>query len=319
HCPPPMLPYPHHFVAPNNIDIDLRLHNNDLQTKLSSIISTLLRESTPKNWFNTTKRRLINQYKNEQSELGLSKQEVAKQVQTQLNLEYVERAFETIENSNEIEELSPGLGRLLVLQARSILTMKSVVQNLNDDLEKHLKMIREKLIREHPIKSKISRWIQSKLFEERINYIHQHEWDAHQLSIDQCQALGNQQVAYFIQRDFTFRKDHEPILRRTLKPSIEPSKTIECSRSIWLPKYWIVERTYPLPTERIPTVFAKHTYTSEQEESQRRLIDSNPYAKYNLQRKITYSTTTRYPFWRWKLFALRTYCWLLNAIYTFCV
>ncbi|CAF4591237.1 unnamed protein product, partial [Rotaria sp. Silwood2] len=233
----------------------------------------------------------------EQSELGLSKQEVAKQVQTQLNLEYVERAFETIENSNEIEELSPGLGRLLVLQARSILTMKSVVQNLNDDLEKHLKMIREKLIREHPIKSKISRWIQSKLFEERINYIHQHEWDAHQLSIDQCQALGNQQVAYFIQRDFTFRKDHEPILRRTLKPSIEPSKTIECSRSIWLPKYWIVERTYPLPTERIPT----------------------PYAKYNLQRKITYSTTTRYPFWRWKLFALRTYCWLLNAIYTFCL
>ncbi|CAF5080536.1 unnamed protein product, partial [Rotaria sp. Silwood1] len=139
HCPPRMLPYPHHFVTPNNIVIDLRLHNNDLQTRLSSIISTLLRESTPKNWFNTTKRRLINQYKNEQNESGLSKEEVAKRVQNQLNIEYVERAFETIENSNKIEELSPGLGRLLVSHARSILTMKSVVQNLNDDLEKHLK------------------------------------------------------------------------------------------------------------------------------------------------------------------------------------
>jgi len=63
------------------------------------------------------------------------------------------------------------------------------------------------LIREHPIKSKIHRWIERQLFEERLNYIHQREWDAHQLSIEQCKSLGNQQAAYFIQRDLTFRKD----------------------------------------------------------------------------------------------------------------
>ncbi|CAF0762309.1 unnamed protein product [Rotaria sp. Silwood1] len=317
--PPRMLPYPHHFVTPNNIDIDLRLHNNDLQTKLTSIVSTLLNGNTPKNWFNTTKRRLINQYKHEQIELGLTKEEVAKLVQTQLNIEYAERAFETIENSDEIEQLSPGLGRLLVSHARSIITMKSVVQKLTDDLEKYLKTIREKLIREHPIKSKIHRWIERKLFEERVNYIHQHEWDAHQTSIDQCKALGNQQAAYFIQRDLTFRKDHEPILRLNLNSPVEPLKTIKCGRSIWFPKNWIVERTYPLPTERIPTLFAKYTYTPDEEEKQRRLIQSDPDAQYDLRRKVIYATTTRYPFWRWKLFALRTYCWLSNAIYTLCL
>ncbi|CAF4188508.1 unnamed protein product, partial [Rotaria sp. Silwood2] len=317
--PPRMLPYPHHFVTPNNIDIDLRVHNYDLQRKLTSIVSTLLNGNTPKNWFNTTKRRLINQYKHEQAELGLTKEEVAKQVQTQLNTEYAERAFETIENSDEIERLSPGLGRLLVSHARSIIIMKSVVQKLTDDLEKHLKTTREQLIREHPIKSKIHRWIERKLFEERINYIHQHEWDAHQLSIDQCKTLGNQQAAYFIQRDFTFRKDHESILRLNLKSPVEPIRTIHCGRSIWFPKNWIVERTYPLPTERIPTLFAKHTYASDEEEKRRRLIQSDPDAQYNLRRKITYATTTRYPFWRWKLFALRTYCWLSNAIYTLCL
>lgn len=63
------------------------------------------------------------------------------------------------------------------------------------------------LIREHPIKSKINRWMERKLFEERLTYIHRHEWDAHQLSIEQCKALGNQQAAYFIQRDLTFRKE----------------------------------------------------------------------------------------------------------------
>ncbi len=74
-------------------------------------------------------------------QLGLSKEEIAKRVQTQLNIEYAERAFETIENSDKLEQLSPGLGRLLVSQARSILTMKSVVQNLSEDLNKHLKTV----------------------------------------------------------------------------------------------------------------------------------------------------------------------------------
>ncbi len=77
----------------------------------------------------------------EQIELGLSKEDLVKRVQTQLNNEYAERAFETIENSNAIEQLSPGLGHLLVSQARAILTMKSVVENLSEDLEKHLKTV----------------------------------------------------------------------------------------------------------------------------------------------------------------------------------
>lgn len=77
----------------------------------------------------------------QQAELGLSKDEVAKRVQTQLNTDYAERAFEAIENSHELEELSPGLGRLLVAQARSVLTMKSVVQKLTEDLDKHLKEV----------------------------------------------------------------------------------------------------------------------------------------------------------------------------------
>ncbi|CAF4445277.1 unnamed protein product, partial [Rotaria magnacalcarata] len=61
--PPPMLPYPHHFVTPDNIEVDFRLHNHDLQAKLQSIVSSLISTSIPKHWFATTKRRLINQYK----------------------------------------------------------------------------------------------------------------------------------------------------------------------------------------------------------------------------------------------------------------
>lgn len=77
----------------------------------------------------------------EQIELGLTKQEIAKRIQTQLNTEYVERAFRTIEHSRELDRLSPGLGRLLVAHARSILVMKSVVETLTDDLNKHLTVV----------------------------------------------------------------------------------------------------------------------------------------------------------------------------------
>lgn len=60
-----MLPYSHHFVTPANIDIDLRLHDVDLQAMIKTIISSLLAENIPKNWFSTTKRRLINEHKRE--------------------------------------------------------------------------------------------------------------------------------------------------------------------------------------------------------------------------------------------------------------
>jgi hypothetical protein len=133
-----MLPYPHHFVTPNNIDIDLRLHNNDLQTKIETIISSLLAESIPKNWFNITKRRLINEYKLDRQ---MTKQDIAKRVQSQLNTEYTERVFEAIKNSIELEQLTPGLGCLLVAQARSILIMKSVVDKLTDDFDEHMKIV----------------------------------------------------------------------------------------------------------------------------------------------------------------------------------
>lgn len=173
-----------------------------------------------------------------QNESDLSKQEIAKLVQAQLNTEYAERAFQTIENSHELEQLSPGLGRLLVAQARAILTMKSVAEKLNTDLDNHLKAVcvlrlkrlplpsffliqtREKLLREHPIKSKISRWMKRQLLQERLSYVHQREWDAHLKSIEQCKALGNQQAAYFIQRDLTFRKDVKNSFLSSLEQSL---------------------------------------------------------------------------------------------------
>ena len=76
------------------------------------------------------------------TEPHLSKQEIAKRVQAQLNSDYAARAFQTIENSHELEQLSPGLGRLLVAQARSVLVMKSVVEKLTDDLDKRLTEVR---------------------------------------------------------------------------------------------------------------------------------------------------------------------------------
>ena len=69
-------------------------------------------------------------------------------------------------------------------------------------------------------------------------------------------------------------------------------RKIDCSRAIWFPskiklhflrfskkfsfsENWIIERTYPLPIEKIPTQFAKYTYSSEEEEQRQRLLSSD--------------------------------------------
>lgn len=62
-----MLPYAHQFCAPDNIAIDLRLYDPNLQSKIQTIISQLIANALPKNWFNQTKRRLINDYKSNQT------------------------------------------------------------------------------------------------------------------------------------------------------------------------------------------------------------------------------------------------------------
>ena len=85
----------------------------------------------------------------EQNEFNLTKEEIAQRVQKQLNAEYAERAFQTIENSFEIDQLSPGLAKLLVAHARSIIVMKSVVDKLAEDLDKHLKQVGEPPVDHH--------------------------------------------------------------------------------------------------------------------------------------------------------------------------
>lgn len=72
----------------------------------------------------------------------MSKAEVAKEVGDKLKQEYTDLIFEAIENSVELENLSPGIGRLLTRQGRSVLAIRANVSHLNEQLDKHLKMVR---------------------------------------------------------------------------------------------------------------------------------------------------------------------------------
>jgi hypothetical protein len=76
-----------------------------------------------------------------QAELQLSKEQMAKRIQTDINNEYTEQIFKSIENSDQLESLSPGVGRLLVAQARAILTLNSTVEFCNEQLEIHLRNV----------------------------------------------------------------------------------------------------------------------------------------------------------------------------------
>jgi hypothetical protein len=76
-----------------------------------------------------------------QAELQLSKEQIAKRIQTDINNEYIEQIFKSIENSDQLESLSPGVGRLLVAQARAILILNSTVEFCNEQLEIHLRNV----------------------------------------------------------------------------------------------------------------------------------------------------------------------------------
>ncbi|CAF0727699.1 unnamed protein product [Didymodactylos carnosus] len=273
--PPKMLPYPHHFLTPSNIHIDFRLHNRDLQQKIQSIILRLLDNNIPKTWFNTTKRQLLDEYKHQPENSMLSKENLANKINERILQLYLEKVFDIIQNSKEIEKCSSGLGDLIVAHSRSVLVMQDVVKCLNKQLEEHLENTKQTLIKQHPIKSKIRRWLEAKLVEAQILFVKRHEWDAHLQAIERCKTLGNLQAAYFIQRDLIFRKDNERVLRMNLKAISEPVRTIYQRRNIWFPVNWIVERTYPLPVQQIPTTFASKTGETVNDNQGRLLTDAD--------------------------------------------
>ncbi|KAH9503994.1 hypothetical protein Btru_067508 [Bulinus truncatus] len=264
-------PIPYRYQTPKGHDIDLRLFNRDQ---------------------------------------GLSKEEISQKVTEDVMDHYLDKVFTAISTNAELDVLQPGLGVLLVNQARSIIVMMKAQKNLQQKLEVHKQKLLKHLKETYPIKSQIDTWVKEQIQTFEKDFVRQNLWTAHEEAISLCEEEGLDQTVYFLRRDLNFIKEREAVLRKELERVRIPTREFTFYTNIWFPHNWIVRQSHFISrSEVIPTVIrdSEPVQTSS----------LNPNTSFTVQKKTDRVTCTRYPFWRWWNFLHRSWSNTWNVMYLF--
>ncbi|KAL3877445.1 hypothetical protein ACJMK2_035151 [Sinanodonta woodiana] len=302
---PPPIPYI--YQTPTGTDIDLRLWNRDLINNCLPILSNIL-EKEARGWFIPFRQKLVRDLKGE----GLSKEELLKQVNEDVMKEYLRRVFSAIIHNVELENLQPGIGQLLVNQAKSVLAMQKATMKMQQKLQKHKTELQTHLKKRYPVKSRIGAWENKQLSAFEHEFSEQNLWSAHEEAISLCEEEDLHQSIYFLKRDLNFIKEREPVLLKELSRVKIPNKVFTFNTRIWFPSNWVVTRVYEEETEVIPTVLAAKGQTAPTPS-----LSKQNKAAYLVEKYLNQKTTTRYPCWRWWNYLYRTWSWMWNAMFVF--
>ncbi|KAK2178211.1 hypothetical protein NP493_553g00000 [Ridgeia piscesae] len=223
--------------------------------------------------------------------------------------EYVRRVFEAIRSDEELETLQPQIGDVLVQQATCVLGMHQAVENLKAKLLKHKQELGSHLVKTYPLRSRIDAWVNEKYMQFEKEFIEQHQWSAHEETMEVCRRQQLDQAYYFVHRDLIFMRDQEPVLRKELSRVRQPNRTFTFETKIWMPSNWVVTRVLYGQTEVVPTVIVNNpaAYTG--------IVVDPDQPKYFVRKYTSRKTNTRYPFWRWLNYFHRTWAWTWNAMF----
>ncbi|CAL1542802.1 unnamed protein product [Lymnaea stagnalis] len=298
---PPPIPYC--YQTPKGQDIDLRLFNRDLMNNSVGILSNIL-DRHAKGWHIQMRIKLIRHYQSQ----GLSNEEISERVSEDIMDHYLRKVFTAISTNAELEVLQPGLGSLLVNQARSVIAMMKTQQNLQQKLDVHKETLMKHLQKTFPVKSLIETWMKEQMQAFEQEFIRQNLWTAHEEAISMCEAEGLEQTVYFLRRDLNFIKERESVLRKELGRVKIPTREYTFYTRIWLPQNWIVRQSqFVGRSEVIPTIIRNI------EPAHNNSLDLN--TRFSVQKSTERVTSTRYPFWRWWNFIQRTWSNTWNIIY----
>lgn len=161
----------------------------------------------------------------------------------------------------------------------------------------------------YPILSRVPPWLRSKQNAAVSMKVQDSTWSAHEEAINECAKHNLQQSIYFLNRDLAFTKEREPILLKELKDAKTPTRNFQWPCRIWSPRSWIIRRNFQGKSEQIPTVISQQTTSIVTPRSD----PSQPV--FLVEKEVSRTTSTRWPFWRLLNIIMRTWCWTWNLVF----
>lgn len=301
---PASLPY--RFLTPAGGELDLRLWDRNLMRQtLPTLIGILERET--RGWFLHFRERLIAELRAQK----LPDEDIEREVNEAVMKEYLQRVYNSILTNAEINALGDGIAALLVEQAQSVVLMHRAVENVQRRLHKSQEAVKSRLCTDHPVLSRISPWLRSRLGAAELKFSLEHQWSAHEEALALCQQQKLAQTIYFLNRDLAFMKEREPALLRELRKVKTPTRNFLWPTQIWLPINWIIRRNFQGQSEVVPTVLSRQATSITTPRSD----PSQPV--FLVEKEVVRTTTTRWPMWRAFNYFHRTWCWTWNAMFFF--
>jgi hypothetical protein len=277
---------PYIFETPHKLKIDLRLFNHETTKSIDGILTKILETDSKRvTKLNLLRTRLINEYKKDSN---LSRTQIIEQTSDRLMEEYEKLIFDEIISDETLESISPGLGQLLVNEAMANIISLGIENDNNKQFNQHIDQFKENLKENYKVRSRISSWLSDAIDEESRRFKRDNKDSIYKSVLNKYNEKELYQWAYFLEKENQFENEHKHDLVEKFKKLKKPVREFEFNRRIWLPKNYIVEE------------LAK---------------PASPVYKYKLNKKVVYKSSTRYPFWRWRNFAIRTWVYLSNAFY----
>ncbi|XP_042900994.1 uncharacterized protein [Parasteatoda tepidariorum] len=299
-------PVPYHFQTPKGREIDLRLFNKEIIRKSLPIIANIL-EKESRGWFLPFREKVISDLKTKK----ISDEELERVANILVLDEYLRRVFAAILCHPQILELGSGIGPLLVEQAQCVILMHRAVENMHRRLKETLSQLKRLLGEMYPVLSQVKPWVKEKLNIAEEEFFLDHRWDAHEEALALCRQSRLEQISYFLQRDLTFMREREPVLKQELSKVRKPNRSFHWRTQIWSPHHWNVRKVFQGEAEAVPTVISRTSSSLAQPRS-----DPNQ-PVFLVEKQRLHTTTTRSPFWRWINYCYRTYSWMWNAMFIF--
>lgn len=295
----PAVPYV--YRTPKGQVVDLRLYNTELLRRAVPFLARILDRELG-GWFPAYREAAVAQLRAKK----LPDDVVEEQAQLAVQEEYLRRVLSAVRSDPGLEGVAPGLGRLLAEQAHAAVLQRRAADVVRRHAVRRLAEEKSRLEEEFPVLSLSGPWMRSRLRALEEELARERALEAHGAALAMCRERGLAQAAYFVGRDLGFLREQAPALQAELARMRTPTRTFSWRFHIWRPSRWQVRRVgggctagnslLPSPAGGCPAT----------------MLDRPSYV---LEKQAVRLTSTRYPFWRWGNYALRTFSHTCNAMF----
>ena len=219
---------------------DFRLYDNKVVEKILPVVSNL--EQQMANDFEKQEPELRAKLQGELVRQGLKGDALNQALLSGLAQIKQEIFYSKIVENRELETASPGIGRLIVNNGKSIAILMAGETLIDQEVSKKAAEVSESLRKLEPVKSRIAAWFNNEVNTQVQAFYEQIRTDRYTQIVQKLHDLGFVQESYILAKNIDFALDEESNLSNELRAQQQAAREYVYGRTIWQPKNWIISQ-----------------------------------------------------------------------------